>query len=71
MARGKRKFVVEITETRDLTGDELAKSLSRLAGGLSSGRNSIEHGVIRDSGGTIIGRYSWMDQLIPPKRTEP
>ena len=71
MARGKRKFVVEITETSGLTGEELAKALSRLAGGLSSGRNSIEHGPVRNSGGAIIGTYSWKDQLIPPRRTEP
>jgi len=62
MARGKRKFVVEITETSGLTGDELSKALSRLAGGLASGRNSIETGTLRNSAGQSIGIYKWVNQ---------
>lgn len=67
MAKGKRKFCVEITETSGLTGDELAKALSRLAGGLSSGRNSIETGSLRNSAGQIIGAYKWVTQDNLPR----
>lgn len=68
MAKGKRKFVVEITETFGLTELELNSALMRLAGGLQSGRNSIERGALRDSKGSVIGTYSWKDQLVPPKQ---
>ena len=68
--KGKRKFVVEITETSGLTGDELSKALSRLAGGLASGRNSIEQGALRDSTGRIIGIYKWVTQMAIPRPSE-
>jgi hypothetical protein len=66
MARGKRKFVVEITETQGLTEGELTKVLMRLAGSLASGRASIEGGKLRDSRNYVIGSYSWKDQPTWP-----
>jgi hypothetical protein len=72
MPKGKRKFVVEITETFGLTELELNSALMRLAGGLQSGRNSIEKGILRDSKGLRIGTYKWVDQIQPPRAgTEP
>ena len=67
MSKGKRKFVIEITETFGLTELELNSALMRLAGGLQSGRNSIERGVLRDSANRVIGSYKWVDQLPAPK----
>jgi hypothetical protein len=67
MAKGKRKFVVEITETFGLTELELNSALMRLAGGLQSGRNSVEKGTLRDSKGQVIGGYRWVDQMAIPQ----
>jgi hypothetical protein len=67
MSKGKRKFVVEITETFGLTELELNSAIMRLAGGLQSGRNSVERGVLRDSHSNVIGNYKWVDQIVPPK----
>lgn len=59
--------MVEITETEGLTELELNSALMRLAGGLQSGRNSIERGSLRNTAGQVIGTYAWKDQIIPPK----
>jgi hypothetical protein len=59
--------VVEITETEGLTENELESALMRLAGGLQSGRNSIERGSLRNRAGHVIGTYCWKDQILPPK----
>lgn len=64
MARGERKFVIEIDQTAGLTAGELTKALSRLAGNLNNGRSQLEGGPILASNHAIIGRYSWVPQ--PP-----
>lgn len=65
--KGNRKFVLEITETFGLTELELNSAIMRLAGGLQSGRNSIERGAVRNSTGAVIGHYKWINQLPAPK----
>ena len=63
MGKGKRKFVLENTETDGLTEGELTRALSRLAGHIHSGRCSLEGGALRDSAGKAIGTYKWVTQL--------
>jgi len=63
MAKGKRKFVLEITETEGLTLGELANSLSRVAAGLQTGHQSLEEGNVHDTTRKAIGRYKWVRQL--------
>jgi hypothetical protein len=70
MPLGKRKFFVELTDTENLTVDELTKALSRLAGHISNGRAPLESGIVRDSGGAFIGTYGWRTQLVVPKSSE-
>lgn len=66
MPRGKRKFVLEITDTEALTTGDLERALSGLAGAIHSGRASIESGCIRNKAGKVIGGYKWVDQMPQP-----
>lgn len=68
MARGKRKFVVEITETREITVEEISAALNRFAAHLKRGTASIETGSLYDRQGHQIGHYKWLDQFALPGR---
>lgn len=70
MARGKRKFIVEITETLPLTAGELESALSRLAGRLHNGTASIESGDVLNSRNSVIGTYRWEPQEQAGPETE-
>lgn len=70
MPKGKRKFVVEVTETSGLSGEELSRALSRLSARLSRGTASIERGFVVGDDNHAIGNYRWVDQMvIPPPST--
>lgn len=70
MAKGKRKFVLEITETTGLTEDDLTKALSRLSSSMHTGRSSIESGRVFNAAGDQIGYYGWRDQLTSAREAE-
>lgn len=72
MPKGKRQFVLSITETEGLTEGELTGALSRVAGQIKSGRLRIESGIVRDSTGKIIGGYRWVSSIpVPSTSTSP
>lgn len=70
MARGKRKFVVEITETSEITVDQITQALARLSNRLHRGVSPLEGGVLNDQSGHKIGTYKWLDQFAVMPGTE-
>lgn len=69
MPRGKRKFVIEITETRDITVGEISKALTRLGAKMHIGTSAMERGFVIGDENHVIGNYSWKDQPQWPEKT--
>lgn len=65
----KRKFVLEITETDDLSITQLGAALQRTGASLATGSYPVEEGWVY-GGGRLLGRYGWED-VPSPRKSKP